>query len=64
MGHAYYQFGIAMEKIGRKDEAIKKTMEYIIMNIRDPEFEALISYGYLQSGIRYRKKNSTINILL
>ena len=61
MGHAYYQFGIAMEKIGRKDEAIKRTIQYIIENIKEPEFEALISYGYLQNGVRYRKRSGEIN---
>lgn len=54
-GNAYYQYGIAMEKLGKGSEALKKTINYIVKNEEKPEFEALISYGYLRSGIR---KNS------
>ena len=61
MGHAYFQYGIAMEKIGLKNKAMKRTIEYIIENIDEPEFEALISYGYQKSGLRYQVTSDEIN---
>ena len=57
MGHAIFQYGLAMERLGEEKKAIEKTGKYIMENEEEPEFDAIVSYGYLVNGMRRVHRN-------